>query len=68
MVVFGSQSQPIRCKVYRRETLRVGQMIQGPAVIEQFDSTTVITPKSRASVDPFGNLIVAVANVNGAGR
>jgi N-methylhydantoinase A len=62
-VAFGSKPEPIKCKVYRRETLRAGQTIKGPAIVEQFDSTTVIAPRSRASVDAFGNLIVAVGGI-----
>ncbi len=32
--------------------------MNGAAVIEQFDSTTVVSPGMSARVDPHGNLIV----------
>jgi hypothetical protein len=33
-------------------------VIEGPAVVEELDSTTVIHPGHRALVGRFGNLIV----------
>jgi len=35
-----------------------GHELGGPAIIEQFDSTTVIWPGQRARVDRSGTLIV----------
>jgi N-methylhydantoinase A len=42
--------------VYRRELLRAGNRLTGPAVIEQMDATTVVLPGHRADVDPYGDL------------
>ena len=36
----------------------VGALIQGPAILEQPDATTVIDPDLSARVDGFGNVIV----------
>lgn len=47
--------------VYRRETLKPGASIAGPAIVEQLDSTLVIDPGATASVDGIGSLIVDVA-------
>ena len=44
--------------VYERERLDVGVSVTGPAIVEQFDATTVIPPGWRGSVDTFGNLIL----------
>jgi N-methylhydantoinase A/oxoprolinase/acetone carboxylase beta subunit len=46
--------------VYARDKLLAGNVIQGPAIVEQLDSTTVILPRQRAEVDTFGTLIIAV--------
>jgi len=46
------------CVVYQRERLDVGLSFVGPAIIEQFDSTTVILPGQRVRIDEFRNLIV----------
>lgn len=45
-----------------RGKLRAGNVIDGPVVIEQADSTTVLPPSSSASVDTWGNLIVSFAS------
>ena len=46
------------CSIYQRERLDVGHEIAGPAVIEQYDCTTVIEPGQVAQIDGFKNLIV----------
>ena len=44
--------------IYDRSFLRPGDVINGPAVIEQLDATTVVWPGQRASVDGHGNLLL----------
>lgn len=44
------------CAVYERERLGAGVELAGPAVIEEYGSTTVLPPKWRAAVDDLGNL------------
>ncbi|MBL4916523.1 hydantoinase/oxoprolinase family protein [Szabonella alba] len=46
--------------VYIRETLPLMPRIEGPAIIEQMDSTTVIHPGCTVTGDSDGNLIVEV--------
>lgn len=43
--------------VYLRERLETGATIGGPAVIEQYDTTTYLASGWRAHVDRFGNVI-----------
>src|SRR5207248_10635180 len=40
----------------RRELLRARNVIPGPAIVEEMDSTTVILPGQAARVDGHGNL------------
>ena len=47
--------------VYDRAALLPGDMVLGPAVIEQLDSTTLLFPGDRATVDPYLNLSVELA-------
>ncbi|HEY8766512.1 MAG TPA: hydantoinase/oxoprolinase family protein [Dehalococcoidia bacterium] len=47
--------------VYRRDALLAGNEIEGPAVIQQLDSTTVVLPGQTVVVDEFGNLIINVS-------
>ncbi len=44
--------------VYSRPTLGVGASIEGPAIVEEAESTVVLLPKSRATVDKYGNILV----------
>jgi N-methylhydantoinase A len=46
------------CALYGRDTLAPAQSIVGPAVIEQFDTTTLVPPGFAASVDAAGNLVL----------
>jgi N-methylhydantoinase A len=45
---------------YVRDDLTPGTEIEGPAVIDQFDSTTVLPPETSATVDDYANLLVNV--------
>lgn len=44
--------------IYQREALRAGARIAGPAIIEQFDSTTVVPPAMSAEVDAYMNILI----------
>jgi N-methylhydantoinase A len=44
--------------IYAREKLRTGNLIAGPAVIEQMDTTTVVLPGQTARTDAYANLII----------
>jgi N-methylhydantoinase A len=46
--------------VYARDRLRPGDRIEGPAVVQQIDATTVIEPGATAVVDGIGNLRISV--------
>jgi N-methylhydantoinase A len=48
----------VPCPIYDRARLPAGSVLNGPAVIEELDSTTVIEPGFRAETDRFGNLVV----------
>ncbi len=50
----------VDCPTFERSLLKANNIITGPAIIEQMDSTTVIPPKQKARVDKFGNIIIDV--------
>jgi N-methylhydantoinase A len=52
--------ETVDCPVYQRERLDVGLSFEGPAVLEQFDCTTIICPGQGARVDEWKNLIVTM--------
>jgi N-methylhydantoinase A len=53
-------NETIDCPVYQREKLDVGLVVAGPAVLDQFDCTTVLCPGQTARVDEWKNLIVTM--------
>jgi N-methylhydantoinase A len=48
----------LACPVYQREPLDVGLMLRGPAILDQFDCTTVVCPGQIARVDEWKNIII----------
>jgi N-methylhydantoinase A len=48
------------CPVYDRYRVSAGMTIEGPALIEENESTAVLAPGDRAVVDGFGNLVVDI--------
>jgi N-methylhydantoinase A/oxoprolinase/acetone carboxylase beta subunit len=48
----------VETPVFRRRDLLAGHAIDGPAIVDQLDSTMVIYPHHRAHVDAYGNLLM----------
>lgn len=57
--------QYVRCPVYDRYLLSPGVKLEGPAVIEETESTIVVGNKGRIHVDE--NLCVIIKTINGTG-
>ena len=51
-------ARPVPTALYDRARLEPGNMVVGPAVLFQLDTTTVIPPDWSATVDGWGNLLV----------
>ena len=51
------------CPVYDRYRLGGGHRFDGPAIVEERESTVVVVPGSQAHVDRDGNLIVDLSTV-----
>jgi N-methylhydantoinase A len=45
-------------RVFQRERLTAGDRIEGPAIIDQFDSTILVLAGQRVTVDAVGTLII----------
>ena len=50
----------IDCAIYERGRLAAGAVLDGPAIIEQPDTTTVMPPGTHCTVDRWGNLVIKV--------
>lgn len=49
-------------RIYDRKALRAGDTVEGPAIVDQYDSTTVVLSDFRATVDPSGMLSIERRN------
>lgn len=53
----------VKTGIYNREQLRANDEIEGPAIVEQMDSTIVIPPHTTAKVDHYRNIILTLQGV-----
>jgi N-methylhydantoinase A len=58
-VVFGDGGA-VRTAIFHRDDLRPGARIEGPAIVEQLDTTVVVPPGDEAEVDGYSNLLIHV--------
>src|SRR5205085_6186411 len=59
-VEFGVLGGRIDTPIFDRARLAAGHRIKGPALIQEYASTTVVAPGDSLTVDRFGNLDIAV--------
>ena len=59
-VYFAEAGRAVPTPTYARDALRAGNRIEGPALVEEYASTTVVLPGDRLEVDGFGNLVIAI--------
>jgi N-methylhydantoinase A/oxoprolinase/acetone carboxylase beta subunit len=59
-VVFddGGRARAVSTGIYDRARLKTGNVIRGPAIVEQGDTTTLVPPDLQAEVDQYGNLLI----------
>jgi N-methylhydantoinase A len=62
-VYFGGEWLPT--KIFDRSKLVPGNRVEGPAIVTEFDSTTVVLSGFAAEVDRYLNLIIRPANGQG---
>ena len=58
--VFFPETGYVQCNIYNRYALTPGFKFQGPAVVEERESTTVIGPDASVHVDQFLNLVIDI--------
>ena len=59
-VYFGLEDEWVETPVYSREQMPDGESINGPAIINEMSSTTVIHPGQTADIDTHGNIIIDI--------
>lgn len=59
-VYFAESGGWVDTDIYDRERLKRGASFQGPAIVEQADSTTVVPPGCSVEVDGYGDMVIDV--------
>jgi N-methylhydantoinase A len=59
-VVLDDPDRPVDCPIYDRDRLRPGVAVAGPAIVEEYASTTLLLPGDVAQVAPTGELIITI--------
>jgi N-methylhydantoinase A len=60
---FPELGQYLPTPVYLRYALRPGDTFEGPAIVEERESTLVVGPQARVTVDEYGSLIATLPAV-----
>jgi N-methylhydantoinase A len=58
--VFVGEHGPVACEtpIYERVSLEPGTRLEGPAIITQYDTTTIVPPTWTVYIDAPGNLLI----------
>ena len=56
----GGELKQVPTRFYDRTALKAGNELEGPAIVNQYDSTTVVPPGLTARIDRFGNVVIAI--------
>jgi N-methylhydantoinase A len=62
-VHFGEADGWVDSKIYDREKLLPGATFEGPAIVQEADSTTLVPPGASAEVDEYRNMVIDVRGV-----
>ena len=57
---FKGYGEYVETPVYERDLLSTGDILEGGAIVEQMDSTTIIHPGQMGMVDGYGNIIIKI--------
>lgn len=47
-------------RIYERERLVAGDIFEGPAIVSEYSSATIVPPGDRLRVDALGNLVIEI--------
>jgi N-methylhydantoinase A len=63
-VFFAEHGRAEKTPIFKRDALKSGNRIAGPALIEEHASTTLVPPGDRLEVDALGNLVIEIGGRN----
>jgi N-methylhydantoinase A len=55
---FGPELHFVEATLYDAARLKPGNQFTGPAIVEKPNTTVVVYPEQRATLDPYGNIII----------
>jgi N-methylhydantoinase A len=61
-VYFAERQEFSECPVYRRDALQAGNVLVGPALVEEPATVTVVYAEDRLVVNPYGLLEIQICN------
>jgi N-methylhydantoinase A len=64
LVTFDESHGPIATAVYSRDGLLAGNVIDGPAVVQEAASITLIAPGDRARVNEYGHIVLTIGGAS----
>jgi N-methylhydantoinase A len=67
-VRFAGQGEPVETPVYERSALPAGARFDGPALVDQLDSTVLVPPGVRCEVDEWLNIRMEIPEEAGDGE
>jgi N-methylhydantoinase A len=56
-VIFNRGEKPVETSVYKRKLLKPGMIFNGPAIVEERETTSVIRPGWNVEVGDNGSLV-----------
>ncbi|MGE5537965.1 MAG: hydantoinase/oxoprolinase family protein [Gemmatimonas sp.] len=59
-IIFNDPAKPVRCRIYDRDQLAAGQVVQGPGAVVEYASTTVLFHGDTLTVAPTGELVIRI--------
>lgn len=62
-VYFTTRRTWLDTPVYTREGLGPGATVKGPALVKQFDTTSLVPPGATATLDRYGNMLIDILEV-----
>ena len=64
-VFFDEIGHMVATPIFERERMMIDSHVEGPAIVEEYDSTTVILPGQRGTIDNTGNIIIMAVQGRG---
>jgi N-methylhydantoinase A len=62
--IFPGSRQSVACRVFERGELPVGAQISGPAIIEDHESTTIVPPGGKLTIDTERMIVLDISGVS----